>query len=57
MRRITDMGRQFSKSRFQILVFDIIQEFLSDDGSIYYAMTENLLQQNFLDWSNFLNEY
>jgi hypothetical protein len=44
MRRITDMGRQFSKSRFQILVFDIIQEFLSDDGSIYYAMTENLLQ-------------
>ena len=44
MRRITDMGRQFSRSRFQILVFDIIQEFLSDDDSIYYAMTENLLQ-------------
>ncbi len=44
MRRITDMGRQFSRSRFQILVFDIIQELLSDDGSIYYDMTENLLK-------------
>ena len=44
MRRITDMGRQFSKSRFQILVFDIIQEFLSDDDCIYYAMAENLLR-------------
>ncbi len=44
MRRITDMGREFSKSRFQILVFDIIQELLSDDDSIYYAVAENLLK-------------
>ena len=43
MRRLADLGRQFSKSRFQDDIFSVIQEVLQKEDSAYYTMIENAL--------------
>lgn len=44
VRRLADLGRQFSSSRFQELVFTIMQQLLANEQSSYYEMMENLLK-------------
>lgn len=43
VRRLTDLGRQFSKNRFQDQIFSIMQELLNNEDSAYYDMVHNLL--------------
>jgi hypothetical protein len=43
IRRLADLGRQFSTGRFQDDIIDIIQTILADDNSPYYTMMQNLL--------------
>ncbi|MCI2049415.1 MAG: hypothetical protein LKJ76_06830 [Lachnospiraceae bacterium] len=44
VRRLADLGKQFSKSRFQEEVFGIMQELLENENSSYYDMMANLLK-------------
>lgn len=44
VRRLADLGRQFSNSRFQNTVFSIMQEILSNEDSPYYDMMATLLK-------------
>ncbi len=44
VRRLADLGRQFSNSRFQNTVFSIMQEILSNEDSPYYDMMASLLK-------------
>ena len=37
-RRLVDLGKQFSKNRFQDLVFSVMQELLDNENSAYYDM-------------------
>lgn len=46
IRRLADLGRQFSKNRFQDQVFSIIQELLDNENSAYYDMMHNLLKNS-----------
>lgn len=44
LRRLADLGKQFSKNRFQDMLFSIIQELLNNEDSAYYDMMERLLE-------------
>ena len=44
VRRLVDLGKQFSKNRFQDQVFTSMQELLDNENSAYYDMIANLLQ-------------
>ncbi len=44
VRRLADLGRQFSNSRFQNTVFSIMQEILANEDSPYYDMMATLLK-------------
>ncbi len=44
MRRLCDLGRQFSKSRCQDYLFGIIQELLENEDSSYYDLVANALK-------------
>jgi hypothetical protein len=44
VRRLADLGKQFSKSRFQEEVFGIMQELLENENSSYYDMVANILK-------------
>ena len=44
VRKLADMGKQFSTGRFQSQTFDIIQTLLENDDSPYYALIERVLQ-------------
>ncbi len=44
IRRLTDLGRQFSKNRFQSTVFSVMQKLLVNENSAYYDMVHNLLK-------------
>jgi hypothetical protein len=44
IRKLTDMGRQFSRGRFLQEIYAIFQELLRNDESPYYAAIENLLR-------------
>jgi hypothetical protein len=44
IRRLADLGRQFSKNRFQSTVFSVMQELLNNENSAYYDMVHNLLK-------------
>lgn len=43
LRRMTDLGRQFAKGRFQDYIFAIFQRLLSREDSPYYDMIDHLL--------------
>ena len=43
VRRLTDLGKQFSKNRFQDMLFSVMQELLDNEDSAYYDMMHNLL--------------
>ena len=43
IRRLTDLGKQFSKNRFQDMLFSVMQELLDNEDSAYYEMMHNLL--------------
>ena len=43
VRRLTDLGKQFSKNRFQDMLFSVMQELLDNEDSAYYDMMRNLL--------------
>ena len=44
MRRLADIGRQFSHGRFQEYSFSITQELLENENSAYYDMVQNVLK-------------
>ena len=46
MRRLADIGRQFSRGRFQEYSFSIIQELLQNENSAYYDMVQNVLRNS-----------
>ncbi len=46
IRRLTDLGRQFSRNRFQETVFSVMQELLDNEDSAYYDMMHNLLKNS-----------
>lgn len=46
VRRLADLGKQFSKNRFQDQVFTVMQELLNNDNSAYYDMVSNLLKNS-----------
>lgn len=50
IRKLTDLGRRFSKSRFQTWLFSLFQELLRNDGSAYYQVLDDLLKNN--RWDN-----
>ena len=43
-RRLTDLGRQFAKNRFEDNIFSVIQELLDNEHSAYYDMIHSLLR-------------
>lgn len=43
IRRMADLGRQFSKGRFQSKIFSLLQRLLSNEDSPYYDMIDQLL--------------
>ena len=43
IRRLADLGKQFSTGRFQDDIIDIIQTILADENSPYYTMLQNFL--------------
>lgn len=45
LRRLTDLGRQFAKGRFQSYIFALFQRLLAQDDSPYYEMIDRLLTQ------------
>lgn len=44
VRRLADLGKQFSSSRFHRYVFSVMQELLSNENSAYYTMMDNLIK-------------
>ncbi len=46
VRRLADLGRQFSANRFQSQIFSVIQELLDNENSAYYDMVHNLLKNS-----------
>lgn len=44
IRRLCDLGRQFSTNRFQSYIFDVMQEVLANEDSSYYDLVDNILQ-------------
>ncbi len=44
IRKLTDLGRHFSKGRLMQPVYDIFQDLLKNDDSPYYSAIEHLLQ-------------
>lgn len=46
IRRLTDLGKQFSKNRFQTSIFSVMQELLNNENSAYYDMMHNLLKNS-----------
>lgn len=44
IRKLTDMGRQFTKGRFLDQIYEMIQNLLRNDDSPYYAAIRNLLR-------------
>lgn len=46
IRRLTDLGKQFSKNRFQETIFSVMQELLDNENSAYYDMMHNLLKNS-----------
>ena len=46
IRRLTDLGKQFSKNRFQSTVFSVMQKLLINENSAYYDMVHNLLKNS-----------
>lgn len=46
LRRLTDLGKQFSKNRFQEMVFSVMQELLDNENSAYYDMMHNVLKNS-----------
>ena len=50
IRKLTDLGRRFSKSRFQTWLFSLFQELLRNNDSAYYQVLDNLLKNN--RWEN-----
>lgn len=44
VRRLTDLGSQFSNNRFQDMLFSVMQELLNNENSAYYDMIQNLLK-------------
>lgn len=44
VRRLADLGKRFSRSRFQDLIFSIMQELLAHEDSSYYDLMANLLK-------------
>lgn len=43
-RRLADLGKQFSKNRFEDNIFTVIQELLNNENSAYYDMIHSLLR-------------
>lgn len=43
IRRLTDLGKQFSRNRFQEMIFSVMQELLDNENSAYYDMMHNAL--------------
>lgn len=46
VRRLADLGKEFSKGGFHEQVFSVIQELLSNENSQYYDMMANLLKNS-----------
>ena len=46
IRRLTDLGKQFSKNRFQTTIFSVMQNLLTNEKSAYYDMIYNLLKNS-----------
>lgn len=46
IRRLTDLGKQFSKNRFQEMIFSVMQELLDNENSAYYDMMHNVLKNS-----------
>jgi len=44
IRKLADMGKQFSTGRFQIEITDIIQSILANENSPYYSLLENFFE-------------
>ncbi len=44
IRRLCDLGKQFSKNRFSDMIFSVMQELLDNDDSSYYDMMHNLMK-------------
>ena len=43
IRKLADLGKQFSTGRFQREIIDIIQGLLENDNSPYYSLIEDFL--------------
>lgn len=46
VRRLIDLGRQFSKNRFQDQIFSVMQKSLTNENSAYYDMVHNLMKNS-----------
>lgn len=46
VRRLVDLGKQFSKNRFQDQVFSVMQKLLNNENSAYYDMLSNLIRNS-----------
>lgn len=46
VRRLVDLGKQFSKNRFQSQIFAVMQEILDNENSAYYDMVHNLIKNS-----------
>ena len=46
VRKLTDLGRLFSKGRFTDEIYGLVQDLLHNDDSPYYTAIERLLRQN-----------
>jgi hypothetical protein len=46
VRRLTDLGKHFSKNRFQDTIFSAMQKLLDNEHSAYYDMVHNLLENS-----------
>lgn len=45
VRKLADLGRQFSRGRFQKNFFDLSQTLLQDDNSPYYTILSRLTRE------------
>lgn len=50
VRKLADLGKRFSKGRFQNRLFSLFQELLRNDNSSYYLLINNLLKDT--RWEN-----
>ena len=44
MRKLTDLGRHFSKNRIRDGIFSVIQEILQNEDTPYYEAVYNLIE-------------